>query len=345
MKAAQLVGIRGLEVNDVDCPKIEKKTEVLVNVKAVGICGSDVHNYVGGGIGARKVVYPFIPGHEAAGEVAAVGSAVTKVKPGDRIMIEPAFHCGECDQCLAGRFNTCRKIQFMSSAGEMQGCMCEQVVIPEQNCFIIPDELSFEQAAVAEPLSIAYYSANRLADFSEDSPIAILGAGPVGLCTMLAAQARGCGKVYITDRIRERLDIAEKLGADFTGNPDEDEVVNLIGAAEPLGIPVVFECSGDADALDQAVEILAPGGMLVITGIPVGSRISLNIDLLRRKEITIKNVRRQNCAVEDTISLLAEGRVNVDGLITHRLSLDDAKGAFDLVAGYEDGVVKAMIMV
>jgi len=119
MKAAQLVGIRQLNVTEIEPPQIKDDADVLINVRAIGICGSDVHNYVEGGIGARKVVYPFIPGHEAAGEVAAVGSGVTKVKPGDRIMIEPAFHCGECDQCRAGRFNTCRNIQFMSSAGEV----------------------------------------------------------------------------------------------------------------------------------------------------------------------------------------------------------------------------------
>jgi L-iditol 2-dehydrogenase len=184
-----------------------------------------------------------------------------------------------------------------------------------------------------------------LAAFNENSPVAILGAGPVGLCTMLAAQARGCGRVYVTDRIRARLDVAEKLGAYQVGNPAEDDVVKLIEESEPLGIPVVFECSGDADALGQAVELLAPGGMLVITGIPVGSRISLNIDLLRRKEITIRNVRRQNCSVEDTINLLASGEAGIEPLITHRMSLADAKAAFDLVAGYKDGVVKAMVII
>ena len=345
MKAAQLVGLRELNVAEVAAPCINGDKDVLVNVRAVGICGSDVHNYVEGGIGARKVIYPFIPGHEAVGEVAEVGSGVTKVKPGDRIMIEPAFHCGECDQCMAGRFNTCRNIQFMSSAGEIQGCMCEQVVIPEQNCFIIPDSLSFAQAAVAEPLSIAIHSVNQSIAISEQTPIAILGAGPVGLCTLLAAQSKGGCRIYVSDKINERLQVAEKLGAAWTGNPDKNDIVKAIAEAEPLGIDVVFECSGDAAALDQAVELLAPGGRLVITGIPIGSRISLNIDQLRRKEITVQNVRRQNCTVEETIRLLADGDINVDGLITHKMPLAEAKAAFDLVAGYEDGVVKAMVVV
>jgi len=224
-------------------------------------------------------------------------------------------------------------------------CMCEQVVIPEQNCFVIPESLSFEQAAVAEPLSIAIHSVNQTVAISENTTIAVLGAGPVGLCTMLAVQSKGGRRIYISDKINERLKVAEKLGATRICNPDEDDIVKVIGEAEPLGIDVVFECSGDAAALDQAVELLAPGGRLVITGIPVGSRISLNIDQLRRKEITIQNVRRQNCTVEETIRLLAGGDIKVDDLITHRVPLAEAKSAFDLVAGYEDGVVKAMVTV
>ena len=345
MKAARLMGVRELVIGEVATPQIVNDSDVLVNVRAVGICGSDVHNYVEGGIGARPVVYPFIPGHEAAGEVVAVGAGVRSVKPGDRIMIEPAMHCGVCDQCKKGRFNTCRKIQFMSSAGELQGCMCEQVVIPEQNCFVIPGNLSFEQAAVAEPLSIALYSVNQSIEITAETNIAILGAGPVGLCTMLAAQSKGAKKIYVTDKINARLEIATELGAVWTGNPVETDVVKEIGEAAPLGMSVVFECSGDADALDQAVELLAPGGKLMITGIPIGSRISLNIDQLRRKEIMVQNVRRQNQTVEETIELLGADKVNVDALISHRFSLDDAKDAFDLVASYADGVVKAMVVV
>jgi len=342
--AAQLMGIRELGIGTIPAPVIVKDTDVLVNVRAVGICGSDVHNYVEGGIGARKVVYPFIPGHEAAGAVAAVGAAVTRVKPGDRIMIEPAHHCGECDQCKAGRFNTCRKIQFMSSAAEMQGCMCEQVVVPEQNCFRIPESMTFEQAAVAEPLSIAIYSVQQSIPMSAATPVAILGAGPIGLCTMLAAKAAGATRVYVTDKIPARLALAKQLGAAWTGNPLEVDVVAEMGRAEPLGVPVVFECCGAAEALDQAVLLLSPGGKLVITGIPDGHRISLNIDILRRHELTIYNVRRQNQTVEVTLQMLADSKINVDALVTHRVPLAEAKRAFDLVADYADGVLKAMVV-
>ncbi len=344
MKAALLTGLDTIEIGEVDAPVIENDTDVLVSVKAVGICGSDVHNYSSGGIGARRVVFPFILGHEAAGVVAAVGPAVTQVAVGDRIMIEPAMHCGKCDQCLAGRFNTCREIQFLSSASELQGCMCEQVIIPEHNCFKIPEHLSLEHAAVAEPLSIAIYSVNKSIPMAAETPVAILGAGPIGLCTLLAAQARGARKIYITDKIPERLALAKQLGATWVGNPNDVDVVAEVKSIERLGLPVVFECSGDAEGLDQAVELLGPGGKLVITGIPEGQRVSLNMDLLRRNEISIFNVRRQNQSVEEALQRLASGDINVDKLITHRFPLSETQAAFELVASYADGVVKAMIV-
>ncbi len=344
MQAAQLTGIRTLAINSIPAPEIRSSGDALVRIRAVGICGSDVHNYVEGGIGARKLVYPFIPGHEAAGEVVAVAEDVTTVSPGDRVMIEPAMHCGLCDQCRTGRFNTCRRIQFLSSAGELQGCMCEQIVVPARNCFRIPDGMSYEEAAVAEPLSIAIYSVRQSIALSPGTPVAILGAGPIGLCTLLAAREAGAERVYVTDRIPERLRMAEKMGACFTGNPDDPRLEARMLEGEPLGFPVVFECCGQQEALDQGTRLLRPGGKLVITGIPEGSRISLCIDLLRRNELTVYNVRRQNQCVDRALDMIATGKVDIKPLITHRVPLANAKDAFDTVAAYADGVIKAMVV-
>lgn len=343
MKAAQLTGIRQIAINNIPEPVTPGPKEALIRVRAIGICGSDVHNYLEGGIGSRKVAYPFIPGHEAAGEVISVGAGVTTLSPGDRVMIEPAMHCGMCDQCLSGRFNTCRKIQFLSSAGELQGCMCESIVVPANNCFRLPEGMSFEQAAAAEPLSIAVYSVEKSIAMSPATPVAILGAGPIGLCTLLAALKAGAQRVYVTDRIPARLAMAQRLGACWTGSPDEANIEDQLGKREPLGFPVVFECCGKQEAIDQGTRLLRPGGMLVITGIPEGSRISLSIDILRRNELTVYNVRRQNQCVEKALAMIADGSINIMPLITHRFPLAETKRAFDLVADYADGVIKAMV--
>ena len=344
MKAAQLTGIRAMRVAEVPAPEIRHDTDVLVTVRAVGVCGSDVHNYLEGGIGSRRVEYPFIPGHEGAGEVVAVGAAVTRVQVGDRIVIEPAHACGECDQCRAGRFNTCRHIAFMSAAEEMQGCMCEQVVIPEGNCFPVPAGMSDEAAALAEPLSIAIYAVQQSIAMAPETPVVILGAGPIGLCTMLAAKAAGATTFYVTDRLPERLALASSLGATWVGNPDEIDVVAAISALNPLQMPVVFECCGQPEALDQAILLLRPGGKLMLIGIPEGSRVSLDIDEMRRKELTLVNVRRQNECVEAAIELMASGVIDTDLLVTHRMDLAETQRAFELVADYRDGVLKAMVI-
>lgn len=343
VKAVQLTGIRELEIQDIAAPGTPQAGQVLVNVQWVGICGSDVHNYVEGGIGARKLIYPFVPGHEASGVVAGVGEGVTHLKVGDHVMIEPAMHCGECDQCCEGRYHTCRKIQFLSSAGELQGCMCEQVIIPAHNAFLAPAGVSDEEVALAEPLSIAIYSVKQSIEMHPDRPIAILGAGPIGLCTLLAAKQLGAERIYISDPITERREMALKMGASAVADPFSDDGLASWHSVQEGGMAAVFECCGQQAALDQAVDMLRPGGKLIVTGIPEGSRISYCIDQLRRKEITIFNVRRQNQCVESALEAIASGEIDVKPLMTHRFDLVDTKRAFEMVASYRDGVVKALI--
>ncbi|MFU8780387.1 MAG: zinc-dependent alcohol dehydrogenase [Kiritimatiellia bacterium] len=337
MWAAQLTGLRKLAIREVPEPRLPGHDEVLVRVDAVGICGSDVHNYLEGGIGSRKVDYPFIPGHEAAGTILALGENVLDRQVGDRIMIEPAMHCGDCDQCRIGRYNTCRNIQFLSSAGELQGCMCERVVIPVRNALVVRPALDPELVALAEPLSVAVHSVRNSIPITAGVPIAVLGAGPIGLCTLATLLQAGADRVYVTDPLAARRDMAVRMGAYWCGAPAE------LDGLEPLGMGAVFECSGKPDALDQAVELAGPGSKLVITGIPEGNRVSLDISQLRRKEVCIFNVRRQNQCAELALQMIDEGSVAIAGLVTHRFPLAAAADAFDLVAGYGDGVIKAMV--
>jgi L-iditol 2-dehydrogenase len=345
MKAMMLTGIRSMAMRQVPDPEIRRPTDVLVRVCRVGVCGSDIHYYTQGRIGAQVVQFPFIVGHECAGTVAAVGSAVTQVKPGDRIFIEPASSCGECDQCRAGRTNTCRRVGFLGAPGQGSGALAELVVVPEESCLPIRDTTSLERAALAEPFSIAVYAVRLYGKPIAGATIGILGSGPIGLSVLAAARAGGAERAYVTDRIDGRLLVARDAGAGWTGNPDTTDVVAEIAALEPLGLDVVFECCGQQQAIDQAVELLKPGGVLVLVGVPEVDRISLDIDLARRKEIVLQNVRRQNGAGHEALELLESGKAPLDFLITHRLPLERCAEAFDLVAGYKDGVLKAMIEV
>jgi L-iditol 2-dehydrogenase len=342
VKSAVLTGIREIEVREVPDPQLRKETDVLLKIGVVGLCGSDIHYYQTDRIGNQVVRYPFTPGHECAAVVENAGSAVKRVKPGDRVVIDPAVSCGECDQCLLGRPNTCLNLLFLGFPGQLPGCLSEFIVMPEENCYPIEEEISLRQAALVEPLSIAVYAINLLDNLKVEK-IGILGSGPMGLSVLLAARVAGISLVYVTDKIDERLKAARNAGADWTGNPDKSDIVTDIQKQEPSSLDAVFECCGDQEALDQAIELLKPGGKLMILGIPLTERISFDISKLRRKEICIQNVRRQNKCTQVAIDLIKNRQVEVDFMATHFFNLEETKEAFELVSGYRDGVIKAMI--
>ena len=344
MKEAILTGLKAMEIRDVPDPVINGDTDVLLDVGTVGVCGSDIHYYTTGRIGSLVVEHPFRVGHEFAAIVREVGSGVQSLKPGDRVAVDPAMPCYECDQCLSGRTHTCRRLLFLGCPGQAAGCLSEKIVMPEGSCVLIEADMPLEIAALIEPLSIGLYSVQESIPM-QNARIAILGCGPIGLSVLACARALGAEKVYATDRLDYRVETARRAGADWGGNPDGEDIVATIAAHEPLRLDAVFECCGEQDAIDQAVQLLKPGGMLVLVGIPAVDRISFEIDMIRRQELTIQNIRRQNECVRPAIDLVQQGAIDPGFMITHRFPLEKTQEAFDLVEGYRDGVVKAMIEV
>lgn len=342
MKAMQLTGIRQMEMFDVPDAEIKNDNEVLIKMLSVGVCGSDIHYYVSGKIGNQRVWYPFTVGHEGAGRVVDVGKGVTLIKPGDRIAVEPAMPCWECDQCKVGRHHTCRKLRFLGCPEQAEGCLSEYLVMPETSCFKISENISMVEAALSEPLAIGVYAVKRSIPM-EGARIGVLGTGPIGFSVFMPALSLGAEKVYVTDKIDARLERAKKAGASWTGNPDTSDIVNDILEAEPHGLDAVFDCCGDQEALDQAIEILKPGGKLMIIGIPQFDRFSFPVDTLRHKEICIQNVRRQCDCVQTALDMIENNAFDINILATHHFRFDETKKAFDLVADYRDGVLKAMV--
>ncbi len=342
MRAAVLTGIRQMELRDVPDPQIERDTDVLLKIERVGVCGSDVHYYETGRIGSQVVQYPFIVGHECAATVAAVGRAVKRVRVDQQVVVEPAVSCYACEQCRAGRENTCYKLRFLGTPGQGDGCLSDYIVMPQEACFPTDGAINLEQGALCEPLAIAVYAVER-SQLPPHADVAILGAGPIGLSCMVSARATGIHACYVTEKIPGRVEVARDNGATWTGNPLHEDLVAAILAQRPLGMDVVYECAGQQETIDQAIDLLKPGGKLMLIGIPRSEQVSFCIDKARRKEITIINVRRQNKCTQAAIDLIASGKVDPDFMVTHRFNLDRVKDAFDLVAGYEDGVVKAMI--
>ncbi len=344
MRAAFLTGIRQLQILDAPEPKLTAPREVLLRMDTVGVCGSDVHYYTKGRIGAQVVQFPERVGHECAGTVVEVGSEVTSPRVGQRVAVDPLIACGQCDQCRLGRRHTCRRQRFLGNPGEAPGALAEFLIMPAESCYPVPDSMTQVRAALVEPFSIGLY-AQRLSQMQPGANIAVLGSGPIGLCVLLACRAAGAGTTYATDLLDERLKVARQCSATWAGNPQKTDIVAAIGQLEPLGLDYVFECAGEQQTLDQAVEILKPGGQLLILGIPELDRVSFSIHSLRRKEIRVLNVRRQNHCTAPAVEMIARNLVSVDPLVTHHFSLAQSKEAFDLVDGYCDGVMKAIIHV
>jgi L-iditol 2-dehydrogenase len=342
MKAMRLIGLKQLSMFEIPAPRIKNDTDVLIKMTHVGVCGSDVHYYNHGKIGKQSVEYPFTLGHEGSGIVESVGALVTRVKPGDRIAIDPAMPCKECDQCKSGRSHTCRKLKFLGCPRQAEGCLSEYIVMPESSCFHIPENLTLEDASLSEPLCVGYYGV-KLSQIKPGANIGIFGSGPIGLSVLVSSKLYAPGNIYMTDKLDYRLGIAKKSGATWTGNIDKINIVGEITSQQPELLDIVYECCGKQEAIDQAITLLKPGGKLMIIGIPEGIRYSFSVDEMRHKELCIQNVRRQNDCVDECLEYLQNGKIKVSDWVTHRFSLRNTKDAFELVSNYHDGVFKAMI--
>jgi L-iditol 2-dehydrogenase len=344
MRAIELIAPKKLELHEVPEPAAPGPGEVLLAVESVGVCGSDVHYYNDGRVGDQIITFPYAIGHECSATVLAIGNAVTRVKVGDRVAIEPAVSCGACDQCRAGRRHTCRALQFLGTPGQLAGCLRERLVMPERCCLPLAPRTTLDQGALVEPLSIAVYAA-QLGAPRPGQRIAILGAGPIGLALLLCLRHAGHARIYVTEPLAYRREKAEQLGAIQTLDPRAADCVQVWQSDEPLGFDLVFECCGQQTAVDEALRLLKPGGTLVLVGIPTVERLTFDIAVARRKEITIRNVRRQNECAAAAVDLIERGDVPMQQLQTHTFPFARSAEAFDLVAHYRDGVIKAMIHV
>jgi L-iditol 2-dehydrogenase len=342
MKALVLHQRGDLRVDDVPEPKAGPG-QVLVRVRAVGVCGSDVHYYTHGRIGKQVVAQPMIQGHEGAGEIAALGKGVKGLCVGQRIAIEPANPCGHCEFCRTGRPNLCPTVQFCSTP-PTDGLMCKFAVIGARQCIPIPDRMTFDEAAMLEPLQVGVH-ANNLARVRPDETVAVVGSGSIGLACMQVARVAGAGRLIVTDKHDYRLRLARKLGATDTINVDKqdpEEVVKEL--TNGRGADCVFECTNRGTGAPQAYGLAGIGGRVILVGIPEEDEIVLDAHEPRRKELTVQYVRRSRHAARQAIDLVMSKRVDVKSWVSHRVPLSRAKQVFDLAAEYKDDVLKAVIL-
>lgn len=341
MKAAYLVRPGTIELQNVPQPE-PGPGQVLVKVRVVGICGSDIHYYEEGRIGDITMTDPLIMGHEFSGEVVGLGHGVTGLTVGQRVAVEPAIHCGHCDLCLEGHPNLCRHIRFMSTPPD-QGALSEYVVVRPDQCFPMPDSFTFADGAMLEPLGVAMHTL-RLAKVRLGDSVAVIGCGTIGLLTLQMAKASGATEIIATDLLDDRLELARRLGATQTINVSQADPAEVIGVRGGQGgVDVAFEAAGAFEAPAQAARLARNGGSVMLIGIPSDDRIEMPAGISRRKGLTVKLVRRMKHTYPRAMRVVQAGLADVRSLVTHRYGLDQVNDAFRLVAKTGDGVIKAMV--
>lgn len=339
MRSAVLTAVGQIELRDAPVP-VPAPGQVLVRLRAVGICGSDVHYYVDGRIGDAVVPFPYVLGHEPAGEVVAVGDGVTGLTSGQRVALEPALSCGQCPICLCGRPNCCPSVKFLGSP-PVPGVYEEYHLFSPHQCVPIPYNVSMEAAAVLEPMAVGVHAV-KLGRVQPGDRVAIMGCGPIGVLTAMAARVAGASFIAMTDPLPDRRAHAAAFGADLVLDPTDGLAPAAI-IREAGEIDVAFEAAGVQGAIDDATLVVKYGGTAVIIGIPTEDRITLNAHPLRRKELCLHMARRSNLTLEPCIRMIAHGQMDPERIITHRFSLESLGDGIDLVRHYRDGVLKAMI--
>jgi len=345
MNAACLYAAHDMRLCTLQAPTQPQAGEVLLKVGSVGVCGSDLRNYIDGEIGEIAIKQPFVLGHEFAGTVAAVGANATDGKhqplvAGQRVAVEPAIACWHCDQCERGNPNLCRNLRFMGLTPE-QGALREYMIVPARNCFPLPDSLSLEAGALLEPLGVAIHAVD-LAHLRVGQSVAVLGCGMIGLMILQVAKKAGAYPIYAFDQYAWRLETAKNCGADFTLNIKDGDPVAALRALTP-GVEVVFEAAWADESVAQSVEMADLGGKVIFVGIPSQDTVSFKQSSARRKGLTLKMCRRMKHTYPRAIQLAMHGGLQLESLVTHRFGLETAADAFALNTAYEDDVVKVLV--
>jgi L-iditol 2-dehydrogenase len=328
-------------IKELPLPEISPD-EVLVKVMAVGVCGSDIHYYEHGRIGRYIVEKPLILGHECAGIVADVGGKVTRLKVGDRVAVEPGVTCGRCEACKTGKYNLCPDVRFLATP-PVDGAFVQYFKHREDFIFPIPDNLSFEAASLNEPFSVGIHAARR-ANLKPASDVAIMGLGPVGLMTIVAAKAFGARRIFTVDLEPIRLEAARKLGATHVYNGREvDAVAEIMKETSNIGVDAAFETAGNPGTLKSSMSVLKRGGKMLIVGLPPQDEVPLNIPMIVDKEMDIYGIFRYSNTYAQGIDFLAAGISDVNALITDHYPLEKAGEALERARTNKSGSIKVMV--
>lgn len=329
--AAVLEKTDDMHLKEIPMPSAPGHNEVIVKMKAVGICGSDVHYWTHGAIGDFVVKAPMVIGHESAGQIVAVGPGVS-LNVGDRVTLEPGVPCRKCSYCREGLYNLCPEMRFFATP-PIDGSLTTYVKHPADYCYKLPDNVSYEEGAMCEPLSVGVYACQRC-KVQPESTILIEGSGPIGLVVMKTARAFGVSKVIITDISDDRLNAAKERGADVvintTGMNGDAITAAVLKANGGERVDNVFECCGVESATVAAIQSCKSGGTVCIIGMGKPN-MTLPIFTVGVREVDMRGIFRYRNTYPTCIKLIQSGKVNVQDLVTHRYPLTSDS---DLIEGF-----------
>ncbi len=332
-----------LSLRDIDLSETPGPDDVRIALKTVGVCGSDVHYYEHGRIGPYVVNAPMILGHEAAGQITEVGSNVTQLQVGDRVCMEPGIPDPSSKASRLGLYNLDPEVRFWATP-PIHGVLRPSVVHPAAFTFKLPDTVSYAEGAMVEPFAVGMHATNKAGIRAGDVAV-VLGAGPIGVLTALAALAAGCAQVIITDVQTPKLELAASLGPITPVNVTEDNLVEVVNAiTDGWGADVVFECSGNERAAASIFAPLRPGGCAVLVGIPQ-KPFPFDVAAAQAKEIRVESVFRYAHVYPRALALMGSGQLDLKPLITDTFAFADSKEAFDYALHMPANSVKVQITV
>jgi L-iditol 2-dehydrogenase len=334
-RVAQLVEIGKIKISEEELSPLQKD-EVLVAIKSVGICGSDIHYFLEGGLGSFKQKLPMGMGHEPSGLV--TDSLAPEFKKGDRVTIEPGKACFLCSFCVQGKQNLCENVKFMGA--NAPGALADYVIVHKSQLAKIPAKMSFKMAALLEPLGIGLHTLNLIRPKNTESAT-IIGAGPIGLCLMKILQKAGLTEIYMVDILPYRVKFAVKMGAPYAFLY-KDAVAEIKKLTNNSGTTYTFDTAGSQEAITACGELVSAGGTIGLIGIPTTDFIQYNPHRLRTKEIRVQNVRRSNQTMHDCVKLFSND-FELEKMITHSFDLKDVQKGFDTVSTYKGNVIKCVI--
>jgi len=309
---------------------------VLVRVRAVAICPSDLRLYQDGHASGVVPDHPMIQGHEFAGDIAALGEGVDAPPVGARVAVEPSWHCGKCDMCERGHVNLCRNIVFPSFP-QRDGALAEYIACPAFSVCQLPDNVSYVEGALVEPLGVGIHAV-RLAEPAPEDTVAVLGAGAIGMCVTLVAQARGVKRLAMVEPLAGRHEWPRQLGASLVVASHQELLDDGFEAN------LVFECSGDNEAVEQAMRLACPTGKVVVVGIPHPDQVTFDSTVPRRRQLTIIFSRRSRDTLAEAVEMIASGKLDVKPLAIREFTLEQTAEAMEATAARPGDMLRAVVV-